>query len=125
MLDLTRARARRHRSVVRRIVLSASVPLMFSALPALAEGPGWIYNVTLVNIVDTAAGAINVRVTPDLTSCVSQSGYGPHFASVYPSHPAIDRIKATLLTAYLSGTPVSLYFSDNTCTVAEVILGAE
>jgi len=98
--------------------------LVFSSVPVFAEGPGWVYNVTVTNIVDTAAGAIDVRVTPDLTSCVSQSGYGPHYASVYPSHPAINRIKATLLTAFLSGMPVSLYFSDNTCTVAEVILGS-
>lgn len=67
--------------------------------------------------------AINVRVMPVLTSCVSQSGYGPAFASVYPSHPAINRIKATLLTAYVSGIPISLYLSDNTCTLAEVVLG--
>jgi len=101
------------------VLLAASL-----GAPAVAEGPGWIYNGTITNIVDTAAGAINIRITPDLTNCVSQSGYGPHFASVYPSHPAISRIKATLLTAYVTGTPVSLYLSDNTCTVAEVILGS-
>jgi hypothetical protein len=95
-----------------------------STAPALAEGPGWIYNATLVNVVDVSNGGINVRVTPDLTSCVSQSGYGPHFASISPTHPAIGRIKATLLSAYLIGTPVSLYLVDNTCTVVEVILGS-
>jgi hypothetical protein len=105
------------------IKLTVTTLALSRVIPAIAEGPGWVYNVTINQIVDTAAGAINVRVSPSLISCVSQSGYGPTYASVYPSHPAVDRIKATLLTAYVSGIPVSLYFSDSTCTVAEVILG--
>ncbi|MGH7867469.1 MAG: hypothetical protein ACREP9_07505 [Candidatus Dormibacteraceae bacterium] len=110
--------------LTRSLALSAlACALSLSGSPASDEGPGWIYDITVVNIVDTASGGINVRVSPDLTSCTSQGGYGPHFASIGPTHPAINRIKATLLTAYLSGMPVSLYLVDNTCTVAEVILG--
>src|SRR5262249_53890003 len=100
------------------VLLASSIPT------AVAEGPGWIYNASVVNIVDVSNGGINVRITPDLTGCTSQSGYGAHFASVAPSHPALSRIKATLLTAFVTGTPVSLYLGDSTCTVAEVILGA-
>lgn len=90
---------------------------------AFAEGPGWIYNVTVTRLVNTANGGFNVSVSPALTSCTSQSGYGPTFASVYPSHAGINRIKADLLTALLTGTKVSLYLNDNTCTVVETILG--
>jgi hypothetical protein len=102
------------------IALSVAV----ASVPALAEGPGWVNNVTINQIVDTAPGGINIRVTPMLGSCVAQGGYGATYASVLYTHPAINRIKATLLAAYISGTPVSLYFSDSFCTVAEVILGS-
>jgi hypothetical protein len=59
----------------------------------------------------------------DLTGCVSQSGYGSSFASVYPNHPGINRIKADLLAAYLTGRRVSLYLGDDTCKVLETNLG--
>lgn len=78
-----------------------------------AEGPGWVYNVTVVALVDTANGGVNVRVSPDFTACTSQSGYGPKYASIYPSHPALSRMKADLLTAFITGTPVSLYSATN------------
>jgi hypothetical protein len=91
---------------------------------ASAEGPGWIVNVKVKQIVNTANGGVNVRVTPDLTNCVSQSGYGPNFASIYPSSPGISRIKADLLVAYVTGDVVSLYLSDSTCTVTETRLGS-
>jgi hypothetical protein len=64
-----------------------------------------------------------VRLSPDLNNCVSQSGYGPNFASIYPGHPGINRIKADLLAAYLSRSPVLLYLSDSTCQVVETALG--
>ncbi len=112
-----------NRKRLRRITLGLLLAAL-SAAPVVAEGPGRIYNATIVDIVDVSNGGINVRVSPDLSSCVSQSGYGPHFASGSPTHPAVSRIKATLLTAYVTGAPVSLYLGDNTCTVAEVVLGA-
>jgi hypothetical protein len=90
---------------------------------ALAEGPGWVYNLTVTRLVNTANGGFNVSVSPALTACTSQSGYGPNFASVWPSHAGISRIKADLLVALVTGTPVSLYLTDNTCTVGETILG--
>lgn len=90
---------------------------------AFAEGPGWVYNVTVTQLVNTANGGFNVRVSPGLSNCVSQSGYGPGYASVYPSHQGINRMKADLLAAFLTGTPVSLYFNDSACTVVEMALG--
>ncbi|MEJ7804688.1 MAG: hypothetical protein WKG03_02040 [Telluria sp.] len=92
-------------------------------LPAAAEGPGWSSNATVKKLVITGDGGINIMLSTPLTGCVSNSGYGPGFASVYPNHPGINRIKATLLTAYTTGGTVALYFSDNTCRVAEVMLG--
>ena len=77
----------------------------------------------ITKIVDTANGGVNVRLSPELTGCVSQSGYGSAYASLYPTHPGIDRIKATLLTAFATGTPVSIYLDDNTCRIIEVVLG--
>ena len=97
--------------------------LGFALAPAFAAGPGWTANSTVAKLVVTADGGVNVLLSPPLTNCVSNSGYGPTFASVYPSHPGINRIKADLLAAYLNGGTVSLYLSDNTCRVAELILG--
>lgn len=97
--------------------------LVCGGAPALAQGPGWTANGTVVKIVTTFQGGINVRLSPDLTGCVSQSGYGAHFASIYPSHPGIDRIHAQLLAAFTSGTPVALYLTDANCTVGEIYFG--
>ena len=99
------------------------VVLTLSTVPAVAEGPGWTANSTIVRLVDTQDGGVNVMLSPGLANCVSNSGYGGAYASVYPTHPGISRIKATLLTAFVTGTPVALYFSTNTCTVIEVVLG--
>lgn len=93
------------------------------ALPAFAQGPGWTVNSTIVKVVDTMNGGVNIRLSPDVTGCTSQSGYGSNYASLYPSHPGIDRIKATLLTAYATGATVAVYLSDNICTISEVVLG--
>lgn len=103
--------------------VASLVALAVSAGPAIAEGPGWTATSTIVKLVDTQDGGINVLLSPSLANCVSNSGYGALYASVYPSHPGISRIKATLLAAYVTGTPVSLYLSTNTCTVIEVVLG--
>jgi hypothetical protein len=104
--------------------IAALVVVLFVAhFPARADGPGWVQYRTIVNIVDVASGGINVRLSPDLTGCTSQSGYGQHYASVYPDHPAINRIKATLLTAFVTGKTVSVYLVDNTCKVYETVIG--
>lgn len=93
-----------------------------AASPALAQGPGWTVKSTVIGIVNTANGGINVRLSPDLTNCVSQSGYGPKYASILPSHPGIDRMKADLLVAFVTGTSIALYLADSTCAVAEMNL---
>jgi hypothetical protein len=103
--------------------LVAAVLMVAAAGLARAEGPGWTGNSTVKKLVVTADGGVNVLLSPPQTNCISNSGYGPAFASVYPNHPGINRIKADLLAAYLTGTPVALYFIDNTCKVQEVILG--
>lgn len=90
---------------------------------ANAQGPGWYANVTVLRLVSTAQGGVNVRVSPELSGCSSQSNYGPNYASIYPDHPGINRIKADLLYAFSTGTPISLYFSDSTCKVLEMVLG--
>ena len=104
------------------LAIAASI-FALSATPAIAQGPGWTANSTVKKIVVTANGGINVQLSPELTGCVSQSGYGANFASVYPSHVGINRIKADLLVAYLNGGTVALYLSDSSCTVVEMILG--
>jgi len=91
--------------------------------PAQAEPLGWVTNRTVIALVNTGNGGFNIRLSPDLSGCVSQSGYGPTYASVYPSHPGLNRIKADMLTALATGKPVSLYLSDNYCTVGETMLG--
>ena len=83
---------------------------------------GWVYNREVSQIVTVINGGINVRLIPELTGCVSQSGYGQHFASIYPSHPGKELFQSNLLAAMMSGKKVSLYFSDDKCTVTEMII---
>jgi hypothetical protein len=111
-------------SVFRHATAGAILSLVLVDAPALAQGPGWTVPSTIVKLVDTADGGVNVRLSPDVVTCVSNSGYGANFASVYPSHPGLKSIKATLLTAFTTNTPVMLYFNDANCTIIEVILGA-
>ena len=99
--------------------LLAVVTLATAASPVHADGPGWVLNRTVVNVLNTANGGFNVRLSPDLTGCVSQSGYG----SVYPDHPGVNRMKADIVTALVTGRQVSLYLSDSTCKVTETVLG--
>lgn len=95
----------------------------FAAIPtATAQGPGWTVKSTVIRLVNTANGGVNVRLSPDVTDCVSQSGYGSVYASILPSHPGINRMKADLLYAFATGTQVSLYLSDSNCTVGEMTL---
>lgn len=101
----------------------AAGALISWAVPALAQGPGWTVNSTVIKVVDTSNGGVNVRLSPDLTGCTSQSGYGAVYASLYPNHAGLNRIKATLLTAYTTGATIAIYLSDSTCTIAEVELG--
>lgn len=95
----------------------------FAVAPtASADGPGWTVPSTVVRLVNTANGGVNVRLSPDLANCVSQSGYGSIYASILPNHPGLNRIKADLLVAFLTGTRVSLYLGDANCTVGEMTL---
>lgn len=102
--------------------LTTVLVLAISGVPALAQGPGWTSVSTVVNIVNTANGGVNVSLSPALVGCVSQSGYGPDYASIYPDHPGINRIKADLLVAWQTGAKIQLYLTDNTCRVWETIL---
>lgn len=90
---------------------------------SFAVGPGWITNVKVVSVVAVINGGINFRLSPELTGCTSQSGYGPAYASVYPDHPGKDKIQSILLAAYMADKTVSVYLQDNTCEVIEVELG--
>ncbi len=107
--------------IARIAVLSIAAALAASS--AGAQGPGWTANGKVVKLVNTANGGVNIRMSPDLVECTSQSGYGPNFASVYPNHPGINRIKADLLTAYVTGETITLYLVDSSCTVSETLLG--
>jgi hypothetical protein len=91
--------------------------------PAFAQGPGWTATGTVLNLVVTFSGGVNVRLAPDIVGCNSQSGYGPNYASIYPNHPGIERIQANLLAALMSGMPVALYLTDANCTVGEIRIG--
>ena len=97
--------------------------LLAMAYPTVAQGPGWTEIGKVIRIVNTANGGFNIRMSPELTGCASQSGYGPTYASVLPSHPGLNRIKADILVAFTTGADIRLYFSDSNCTVAEMVLG--
>ena len=103
--------------------MAAAVALFAWTLPASAQGPGWHLNATIARMADITTGGINIRLSPDVSGCTSPMGYGPQYAYVTPDHVAINRIKATLLTAYATGTPISVYLADNTCKIGEVLLG--
>jgi hypothetical protein len=104
-------------------IRSLCMTLALLGTSAQAEGPGWSPNSTVKKIVVTYDGGVNVLFSPQPTACVSNSGYGTGFASVYPTHPGINRIKAVLMTAYLNGNTVAVYYDNNTCRIHEVILG--
>lgn len=106
-----------------RLAGAGAAILLALTVPALAQGPGWTANATIIRIVDTSNGGVNIRLSPDVTGCTSQSSYGESYASLYPDHPGINRIKATLLTAYSTGATVAVYLGDNTCRITEVLLG--
>lgn len=85
-----------------------------------ASNAGWRNGSTIKKIVVTSNGGINVELEPALSGCVSQSGYGEKYASIYPSHPGIDKIHANLLAAAVSKQKVDFYFSDDSCKVLEI-----
>lgn len=96
--------AKRPRSTKSMVRIAAVLILAISTAPVVAQGPGWTANSTVAKLVVTANGGVNVRLSPELTSCVSQSGYGENYASISPNHLGINRMQADLLAAYLSGT---------------------
>jgi hypothetical protein len=102
--------------------LSLATMVVLSASPSVAQGPGWTAVSTVKAIVNTSNGGINVRLTPELSGCVSQSGYGEVYASIHPSHPGINRMKADLLFAAATGKQVMLYLGDGNCYVSETLL---
>jgi len=91
--------------------------------PSEAAKAGWTVSSKVVKLVVTANGGVNVRLSPELSGCTSQSGYGAKYASIYPSHPGVAAIHANLLAAYMSGKDVSLWLKDEKCTVGEMSLG--
>jgi hypothetical protein len=91
--------------------------------PGFTAGPGWTVDSKIIRVVVTATGGVNVRLSPDLGGCTSQNGYGPLYASIYPSHPGIDRIYSALLAASMGDKVVAIYLADNTCTVSEIRVG--
>lgn len=105
------------------LAMLAAALAIVCATPALAENVGWTANATVKKLVVTADGGVNVLLSPSLSTCVAQSGYGNQMAWIPATHPGLKQIKADLLTAFVSGTPVSLYLIDSTCKVAETILG--
>lgn len=111
------------KGLIKRVVVLMSIVLPLIATYARAEGPGWTANSTIVRLVTTSDGGVNIMLSPGLNNCISNGGYGPTFASLHPSHPGLRSIQATLLTAYASGQPVSIYFSNANCLVSEVVLG--
>jgi hypothetical protein len=108
---------------MKRRLVFAALSAMFSSGTVLADGPGWTANSKVVRIVVASNGGINVRLSPELSGCTSQSGYGPVYASIYPDHPGLNRMHAILLAAYTADKPVALYLTDNTCKVTEAELG--
>jgi hypothetical protein len=100
------------------------VALLAWSLPVFAQGPGWTTSSTVVALVVVTTGGVNVRLNPELSGCVSQSGYGSNFASIPPTHPGLKEMKADLLSALHTGVPVRLWFSDANCTVGEMAIGA-
>lgn len=102
------------------VLLSSALAL--ASFPANAE-QGWVVTAKIVKVVATVNGGINVRLSPDLTACTSQGGYGPNYASLYPDHPGKDKIASIFMAAYLADKPVSIYLLDATCKIGEVVLG--
>lgn len=103
-------------------ILVLKMALLGSAA-TFAEGPGWTVASKVTKVAVVVNGGVNVRLSPELKGCTSQSRYGANYASVYPDHAALELIHSTLVEAYKTGREVSVYLSDNACRVGEVVLG--
>jgi hypothetical protein len=61
--------------------------LLFSLIltPVISQAAeaGWTVSSKVVKLVVTQNGGINVRLSPELSGCTSQSGYGAKYASIY------------------------------------------
>jgi hypothetical protein len=101
------------------MLVSIIANLVFVNL-VFAEALGWTGEREVVEIVTVINGGINVRLSPELSGCVSQSGYGDKYASIYPEHLGKNMFQANLLAAMMSGKKVSLYLVDNQCKVYEM-----
>lgn len=108
-------------SKISRLVLIGAL-LLTVPLSVMAQ-QRWITYAKVKKIVVVHNGGINVRLEPELTGCVSQSGYGDRYASVYPDHPGLEKIHSIFLAAYAADKPVAVWLSDSTCRVGEVELG--
>jgi hypothetical protein len=97
--------------------------LLALAHPSVAQGPGWTALGKVIRIVSTSNGGFNVRMSPELAGCVSQSNYGPNYASFPPSHPGLNRMKADVLVAFTTEADIRLYLIDSNCTVGEMVIG--
>ncbi|NOU49871.1 hypothetical protein HG263_04890 [Pseudoalteromonas sp. JBTF-M23] len=97
------------------------VALLWNSI-AFAE-QGWIKQAKITKIVGVVNGGINVRISPELTGCTSQSGYGPNYASLYPDHQGKSEILSILLAAYMADKTIAIYLSDDKCKIGEVELG--
>ncbi|WP_428604504.1 hypothetical protein [Sedimenticola sp.] len=96
--------------------------LIASMASSFADGPGWTLESNVKNLVVVATGGINVQLSPGLSGCTSQSGYGETYASIYPDHPGLNAMHSNLLAAKMSGKKVKLYLFDNKCKAVEMIL---
>ena len=94
----------------------------FTSISAHAQ-TGWIKQAKITKIVGVSNGGINVRITPELTGCTSQSGYGSRYASLYPDHKGKEEILSIMLAAYMADKTIAIYLSDDTCKILEVELG--
>ncbi|AIW18804.1 hypothetical protein F0267_23165 [Vibrio coralliilyticus] len=104
------------------IGIAIGVMLTFCSSNASAE-KGWITQAKITKVVGVFNGGVNIRITPELTGCTSQSGYGASYASLYPDHEGKDQILSILLAAYMADKTVAIYLSDDTCKIYEVELG--
>lgn len=100
------------------LVLLTNLFLLFS-INCYAEGPGWLAWSKVDQLVVTSSGGVNISLEQQLTNCVSQAGYGPAYASIYPDHPGIDRMYSALLAAAMSGKRIRLYLENSECKVVE------
>ena len=103
-------------------ILFFSTFLILGTSVSYADGPGWTAASEVKNLVVVANGGVNVQLSPPLSGCTSQSGYGQHYASVYPDHPGLNAFHSHLLAAKMSGKKVQIYLSDNTSRAVEMII---